>query len=61
MVIDQGNFHIIDNDLKLTSTWELAHLPKPPESHFNTESVYDTGIEQNSTLQLYNIFCLVTW
>ena len=33
MVIDQVDFHIEDNDIKFTCTYELAHLPKPPESY----------------------------
>ena len=28
IVIDQGSFHKVDNDLKFTNIWELAHLPK---------------------------------
>ena len=35
MVIDHGNFHMEDNDLKFTSTWELADLSKPAEFHLN--------------------------
>ena len=35
IVIGQGNFHIVDIDLKFTYTWELAHLPKSTESHFD--------------------------
>ena len=35
MVMDQGNFHIVDNDFKFTITWELAHLPKSTESHLD--------------------------
>ena len=35
MVMDQGNFHIEDNDFKFTITWELAHLPKSTESHLD--------------------------
>ena len=34
IVIDQGNSHKVDNDLKFTNTWELAHLPKSTKSHF---------------------------
>ena len=33
MVIDQGNFHIVDNDIKFTNTWEFADFPKSAESH----------------------------
>ena len=35
MVMDQGNFHIVDNDLKFTIIWELAYLPKSTESHLD--------------------------
>ena len=31
--IDRSNFHTEDNDLKFTSTWELAHLPKSTDLH----------------------------
>ena len=33
MVINQGNFHLVGNDLKFTILWELAHLPKPTYPH----------------------------
>ena len=35
MVIDHGNFHIEDNDLKYTSSWESAHFPKSAGSQLN--------------------------
>ena len=35
IVIDQGNFHKMDIDLKFTNNWELAHLPKSTVSHFD--------------------------
>ena len=35
MVMDQGNFHIVDNDLDITIIWELTHLPKSTELHLN--------------------------
>ena len=35
IVIDQGNFHKVDIDLKFTNTWELAHFPKFTESHLD--------------------------
>ena len=28
MGMDQGNFHLVENDLKFTINWELAHLLK---------------------------------
>ena len=31
MVMDQGNFHLMDNDLKFTIIWELAYLSKSAE------------------------------
>ena len=35
MVMDQGNFHVVDNDLKFTIIWELADLPKSTEPQLN--------------------------
>ena len=35
MVMDQGNFHLMDNDLKFTIIWELAYLPKSTEPQLN--------------------------
>ena len=35
MVMDQGNFYIVDNDLTFTITWELTHLSKSTKLHFN--------------------------
>ena len=35
MVMDQGNFHIVDNDFKFSIAWELADLPKSTEPHLN--------------------------
>ena len=35
MVMGQGNFHIVDNDLDITIIWELTHLPKSTELHLN--------------------------
>ena len=35
MLIDQGNFHKVENTLKYTNTRELAHLPKSTESHLD--------------------------
>ena len=35
MVMDQGNFHLMDNDLKFTLIWELAFLPKSTEPQLN--------------------------
>ena len=35
MVMDQGNFHLMDNDLKFTIIWELAYFPKSTESQLN--------------------------
>ena len=34
-VICHGNFHIEDNDLKYTSSWESAHFPKSAGSQLN--------------------------
>ena len=47
IVIDQGSFHKVDNDLKFTNTWELAHLPKSTESHL------DQSVD--------SISCLIFW
>ena len=35
MVMDQGNFHIVDNDVHFTIIWELTHLSKYTELHLN--------------------------
>ena len=35
IVIYQGKFHKVDNDLKFTNTWELANFPKSTESHLD--------------------------
>ena len=35
MVMDQGNFHLMDNNLKFTIIWELAYLPKSTEPQLN--------------------------
>ena len=35
MVMDQGNFHIVDNYLKFTYSWQLTDLSKSAESHLN--------------------------
>ena len=33
MVIDQGNFHIVNNGLNFINISELTNLPKSAESH----------------------------
>ena len=33
MVMDQGNSHLVDNDLKFTINWKLAHFPKSTLPH----------------------------
>ena len=35
MVIDQGNYHIVDNDLKFTYSWEWTNLSTSAKSHLN--------------------------
>ena len=35
MVIDQGNFHIVNNDLKFANNWELTHFPKSAAPRLN--------------------------
>ena len=35
MVMDQGNFHLIDNGLKFSIMWELPYLPKSTEPQLN--------------------------
>ena len=35
MDMDQGNFHIVDNDVHFTIIWELTHLSKSTELHLN--------------------------
>ena len=44
MVMDQGNFHIVDNDFKFTITWELAHFPKSTESHLDQSVDFISGL-----------------
>ena len=44
MAMDQGNFHVVDNDLKFTITWELAHLPKSTESHLDQSVDFISGL-----------------
>ena len=44
MVMDQGNFHIVDNDLKFTIIWELAYLPKSTESHLDESVDFISGL-----------------
>ena len=41
MVIDQGYFHIVDNDLTFTITWKLLILWVSAKSHFgqSTDSI----------------------
>ena len=35
LYMNQGNLHIVDNDFKFTTTWELPDLPKSTEPHLN--------------------------
>ena len=35
MVMDQGNFHLMDNNLKFTIIWELTYLSKSTEPQLN--------------------------
>ena len=51
MVMDQGNFHIVDNDLDITIIWELTHLPKSTELHLNQSLDF---ISQRSLLNRTN-------
>ena len=44
IVIDQGNLHIKDTDLKFASTWELALLSKSTESHLNKAVDFIRGL-----------------
>ena len=39
-----GKFHMEDNGLKFTSTWESAHLPKSTESHLNKAVDFFRGL-----------------
>ena len=43
MVMDQGNFHLMDNDLKFTIFWELAYLPKSTEPQLNPSVDFFNG------------------
>ena len=44
IVIDQGYFHKVDNDLKFTNTWELANFPKSTESHLDRLVDFISGL-----------------
>ena len=43
MVMDQGNFHLMDNDLKFTIIWELAYLSKSAEPQLNQTLDFISG------------------
>ena len=43
MVIDQGNFHIVDNDLKFTITWKLLILWVSAKSHLDQSTDFISG------------------
>ena len=38
-----SNFHIVDNDLKFTNTWELPHLPKAALSYLEMSVEFING------------------
>ena len=40
IVIDQGNFHKVENGLKFTNSWELANLRKSTKSHLDQLADY---------------------
>ena len=42
--MDRSNFHIEDNDLKFTSTWELAHLSKSTDLHLKRPVDFISGL-----------------
>ena len=44
IIINHGNFHMKDNDLKFTNIWELAHLPKSTESHLDRSANFISGL-----------------
>ena len=44
IVIDQGYFHKVDNDLKFTNIWELAHFLKSTESHLDRAVDFISGL-----------------
>ncbi len=43
MVIDQGNFHIVDNDLKFTITWKLLILWVSAKAHLDQSTDFISG------------------
>ena len=44
IVIDQGSFHKVDNDLKFTNIWELAHFLISTESHLDRAVDFISGL-----------------
>ena len=44
IVIDQGNLHLVENDLNFTNTWELTHLLKSTESHLDQSVDFISGL-----------------
>ena len=48
MLIDQGHFHIVDNDLTFTKTRELVHFPKYAEPHLSrfVDFIIDLSLSQ---------------
>ena len=43
MVIDQGYFHIVDNDLTFTITWKLLILWVSAKSHLDQSTDFISG------------------
>ena len=43
MVMGQGNFYLMDNDLKFTIIWELAYFPKSTEPQINRSVDFISG------------------
>ena len=43
MVIDRGNSHIVDNDLKFTITWKLLILWVSAKSHLAKSTDFING------------------
>ena len=62
MVIDRGNFPIVNNDLKFTITWDLAHLWVSAEPHFISGHSSFTCINYESLVNFHFIVILqIAW
>ena len=69
MVIGQGKFHKVDNALKFTDSWELAHLSKSTESHLDQNADFISSLtfwnhtysESPQNFRSYDILHVSVW